>query len=81
MTAGLPEWPRWMTTATVARYIDRTEAGVRGMLRRGAIPFVKRDGIIYFDQVEIDRWIRQGRRAGSASSSRLSGRLLGKPPD
>jgi hypothetical protein len=70
-----------MTTSTVARYIDRTEAGIRGMLRRGAIPFVKRDGIIYFDQVEIDRWIRQGRRVRLVPSSRLSGHIPSKPPD
>jgi integrase len=56
-------WPRWMTTATCARYIDRTEAGIRGLVRRGAIPFVKRDGLVYFDRVVIDRWMMgEGKR-------------------
>jgi len=55
-------WPRWMTTATCARYIDRTEAGIRGLVRRGAIPFVKRDGLVYFDRVLIDRWMMAGRK-------------------
>lgn len=34
-----------MITATVARYIDRSAAGIRGLVRRGTIPHVKREGM------------------------------------
>jgi excisionase family DNA binding protein len=52
-----PEWPRWLTTKTVARYIDRSERGIRGLIQRGAIPFVKQGGTLYFDRFVIDRWM------------------------
>jgi hypothetical protein len=52
-----PEWPRWMTTSTVARYIDRSESDIRGLMARGAIPFVKQGGLMYFDRFVIDKWM------------------------
>jgi hypothetical protein len=77
-----------MTTATVARYIDRTEGGIRGLVKRGQIPMLKRDGVLYFDREEIDRWItecRRGKRRGRSDSrqappsvSRVSGKGQGE---
>jgi excisionase family DNA binding protein len=53
-------WPRWMTTETCAAYIDRTVHGVRALVKRGSIPFVKQGGTLYFDRDAIDDWIATG---------------------
>jgi hypothetical protein len=34
-TQPAPLWPRWMTTATLAKYLDRTDRGIRGLIQRG----------------------------------------------
>lgn len=51
-------WPRWMTVATCAEYIDRTPWAIRGLMKQGVIPFLKQGGTIYFDRFVIDHWMQ-----------------------
>lgn len=63
-------WPRWLTTATCARYIDRSPAGIRGLVARGTIPYVKREGLVYFDRLVLDRWMAGKVKARGKPSTR-----------
>jgi hypothetical protein len=51
-----------MTLPTCALYIDSTERAVETMVYRWRIPFVRQNGRLYFDRLEIDRWMYRGRR-------------------
>jgi hypothetical protein len=41
LAAPVRVWPRWMSISTAARYLDRTEAAMRGLVARAQIPYVK----------------------------------------
>lgn len=56
--------PRWLTVETLAVYISRSVAAVRGLVRRRQIPYVKQGVTVYFDRHVIDNeWMRGPHRA------------------
>jgi hypothetical protein len=58
-----PNWPRWLTVPTCARYIDRSETATRTLAARGNIPCVKQGDRLYFDRLLVDQWMQISRRA------------------
>jgi len=57
LAPGPRYWPRWMTVPTLGEYIDRTEQAIRGLVKRGRVPFVISGGRVYFDRLKIDEWM------------------------
>lgn len=54
---------RYLTVATCAVYIGRTEHAIRHLVKQGAIPHIKLGRRVQFDPVKLDAWMsRHGRR-------------------
>jgi excisionase family DNA binding protein len=62
LASALPVWPRWMSISTAARYLDRTEAAMRGLVARAQIPYVKQGERVFFDREALDEWMRSTQR-------------------
>lgn len=52
---------RYLTTTTAAAYLGRTEAAIRGLVRRGEIPCVRIGRRVQFDKERLDRWMGRDR--------------------
>lgn len=47
--------------AEVAARYNTTEKHVRGLVSRKMIPFRKFDGVLRFDEAEVEKWTKRGR--------------------
>ena len=49
--------PRWLDAASAARYISVTPDALYHMVQRRQIPFVLKGRRLFFDRLELDRWM------------------------
>lgn len=54
---ALPQ--RYMDIAAAAKYMGRTEAAVRHLIKRGLIPVTKIDGKPIIDRVALDKYMEK----------------------
>jgi hypothetical protein len=67
VSTAVPEWPRWMSVAVLARYISKTPGAVRQLLKRGHFGgcTAHLGSSLLFDRLEVDRLLERetiGRR-------------------
>ena len=49
-----PTWPRYMTIATAAKYLDRSPRSFEYLLAKDLFPVIKRDRLVLLDRDDID---------------------------
>ena len=55
--SGVDFHKKYLNLTECAELIKRTENGVRGLVKRHAIPFRKPSGRLIFIRYEVERWI------------------------
>lgn len=68
MTANPGTENRYMSVATCAVYIGRTETALYVMVRRKQIPHSKVHGRLVFDKDRIDRWMERHTKRGKVET-------------
>jgi len=52
----------WLTVAQISHKLDLKQSSIYQLIYQKKIPSYKRGGRLYFDAVEIDEWIRSGKK-------------------
>lgn len=58
------ETKRLFTVEEAAKYLGRTPYAIRHMIAKGILPVVRRDGRVYLDREDLDRWIEMRKSRG-----------------
>jgi excisionase family DNA binding protein len=58
------ETKRLFGVEEAAKYLGRTPYAIRHMIANGSLPVVRRDGRVYLDRQDLDRWIEMSKSRG-----------------
>lgn len=51
---------RYLSVRAAATYLGRTPRAIYHLVERGQIPCIRRGRRVFFDRVELDRWMVSG---------------------
>lgn len=73
--------PKVMTVKTVAAYLDLSVSGIYKLTSSRDIPHSKRGKRLYFDKIEIDKWILENKCLTNKDINDLADEYLSKHPN
>jgi len=51
---------RYLDVKAAAAYLGRSEHAVRHLVKKRQIPYIRKQGRVFFDQHSLDRWMGAG---------------------
>jgi excisionase family DNA binding protein len=60
LPAPEPARSPWLDVGAAADYLNLSREAMRGLIKRGDVPFYKPNGRVFLHRDDLDRWVRSG---------------------